>query len=383
MNRMINFTPEQLEIRNTVRAFVKKYINPISRDVDAKGELPMSVLKAWKEEGLACPVAPKEVGGPDLDTVTCAMILEELGYADLGVATALGANNLCSYTVLLAGNPEQKKKHFAPLLEGNYGSFALTEPNAGSDAGAVSTTARKEGKEYILNGTKCFITQGGVAVTYIVFASTDKSKGTRGLSAFIVEHDRPGLSTGKVEDKMGIRASNTVELILENVRIPASNLLGSEGDGMKLAMKSLDSGRLMVSAQSVGAAQRALDECVEYTKERIDNDQPLSAQQAVSFKLADMATAIEAGRQLVYRGAAMKDAHEPYSQHSAMTKLFCTDMAMQVARDAMDIMGNYGYTKDSYVEKIWRDARILSIYEGTNQIQRVVIANALLKGTGH
>jgi alkylation response protein AidB-like acyl-CoA dehydrogenase len=383
MNRMFDYTPEQLELQKKVRTFVKKYINPIARDVDTAGELPLSVLKAWKDMGLACLVAPKEVGGPELNTVTCAMILEELGYADLGAATALGANNLCSYTVLLAGNAEQKKRHFGPLLEGNYGSFALTEPNAGSDAGAVSTTARREGDEYILNGTKCFITQGGVAATYVVFASTDRCQGARGLSAFIVERERPGLSTGKVEDKMGIRASNTVELILENVRIPASNLLGNEGDGMKLAMMSLDSGRLMVAAQAVGIAQRALDECVEYVKKRMDDGKPLSAQQAVAFKLADMATAVEAGRQLVYRGAVLKDAHQPYSKHSAMTKLFCTDMAMQAARDAMDVMGVYGYTKDAYIEKVWRDARILSIYEGTNQIQRVVIASALLKGTGH
>lgn len=383
MNRMFDYTPEQIELQKRVRTFVKKHIDPIARDVDANGELPMSVLEAWKEEGLACLVAPKEVGGPELDTVTCAMILEELGYADLGTATALGANNLCSYTVLLAGNPEQKKKHFGPLLEGNYGAFALTEPNAGSDAGAVSTTARREGDEYVLNGTKCFITQGGVAATYIVFASTDKCKGAKGLSAFIVERDRPGLSSGKVEDKMGIRASNTVELILENVRIPASHLLGNEGDGMKLAMMSLDSGRLMVAAQAVGVAQRALDECVKYVKERMDHGKPLSVQQSAAFKLADMDTAVEAGRQLVYRGAVLKDAHQPYSKHSAITKLFCTDMAMQVARDAMEIMGSYGYTKDAYIEKVWRDARILSIYEGTNQIQRVVIAGALLKGTGH
>ncbi|HBC91521.1 MAG TPA: acyl-CoA dehydrogenase [Pelotomaculum sp.] len=380
---MFDYTPEQIELQKRVRTFVKKHIDPIARDVDANGELPMSVLEAWKEEGLACLVAPKEVGGPELDTVTCAMILEELGYADLGTATALGANNLCSYTVLLAGNPEQKKKHFGPLLEGNYGAFALTEPNAGSDAGAVSTTARREGDEYVLNGTKCFITQGGVAATYIVFASTDKCKGAKGLSAFIVERDRPGLSSGKVEDKMGIRASNTVELILENVRIPASHLLGNEGDGMKLAMMSLDSGRLMVAAQAVGVAQRALDECVKYVKERMDHGKPLSVQQSAAFKLADMDTAVEAGRQLVYRGAVLKDAHQPYSKHSAITKLFCTDMAMQVARDAMEIMGSYGYTKDAYIEKVWRDARILSIYEGTNQIQRVVIAGALLKGTGH
>jgi len=380
---MLVYTPEQLALRDKVRTFVKKYINPIAKDVDADGELPLSVLQAWKETGLVCPVAPKKFGGPELDTVTCAMILEELGYADLGVATALGANNLCSYPVLSAGTPEQKKRFFATLLEGNYSSFALTEPNAGSDVSAVSTTARREGNEYILNGTKCFITQGGVAAIYVVFATTDKCKGTRGLSAFIVERNRPGLSIGKVEEKMGIRASNTVELILENVRIPAENLLGNEGEGMKLAMTALDSGRLMVAAQAVGVAQRALDECIEYARKRMDNGKPLSEQQAVAFKLADMATSVEAGRQLVYRGAEMKDAHLPYSKYSAMAKLFCADMAMQVARDAMDIMGIYGYTKDSFIEKVWRDAKILSIYEGTSQIQRVVIAKALLKGTWH
>lgn len=376
---MFGFTPETLEIQRKVRAFVKEYVDPIARETDRTGELPLSVLKAWTETGLGCMVAPKEVGGPELDTVTCVMVLEELGYADLGAATALGANNLCSYPVLLAGTPEQKQKHFGPLLEGNYGAFALTEPGAGSDVGAVSTTARREGDAYVLNGTKCFITQGGCAATYVVFASTDRSKGTKGLSAFIVERERPGLSTGKVEDKMGIRASNTVELILENVRIPASHLLGKEGEGMKLAMMSLDSGRLMVASQAVGVAQRALDECVQYVKKRLDHGQPLAAQQSVAFKIADMATAVEAGRQLVYRGAVLKDARQPHSKHSAITKLFCTDMAMQIARDAMEIMGAYGYTTETYLEKVWRDARVLSIYEGTNQIQRIVISGSLLR----
>lgn len=376
---MFGFTPEMLEIQKKVRAFVKEYVDPIAREVDVAGELPLSVLKAWTETGLGCMVAPREVGGPELDTVTCVMVLEELGYADLGAATALGANNLCSYPVLLAGTPEQKQKHFGPLLEGNYGAFALTEPGAGSDVGAVSTTARREGDEYVLNGTKCFITQGGLAATYVVFASTDRSKGTKGLSAFIVERERPGLSTGKVEDKMGIRASNTVELSLQDVRVPVSNLLGEEGDGMRIAMMSLDSGRLMVASQAVGVAQRALDECVKYVKDRMDDGKPLAAQQAVAFKIADMATAVEAGRQLVYRGAVLKDAHQPYSKHASITKLFCTDMAMQVARDAMEIMGAYGYTKETYVEKLWRDARILSIYEGTNQVQRVVISGSLLR----
>ncbi|MDD4237940.1 MAG: acyl-CoA dehydrogenase family protein [Desulfotomaculaceae bacterium] len=376
---MYDFTPKQLELQKKVRAFVKEYIDPIAKESDATGVLPLSVFKAWSEAGLACLVAPKRVGGPELDAVTCTMIMEELGYADLGVATAFGANNLCSYPVLLAGTPDQQKKHFRPLLTGNYGSFALTEPNAGSDAGAISTTARRDGDEYVINGIKCFITQGGVAATYVLFALTDKSKGSKGMSAFIVERDRPGLSTGKVEDKMGIHASNTVELILENVRVPASHLLGKEGDGMKLAMMSLDAGRLVVAAQAVGVAQRAMDECVEYAKKRMDNGKSLTDQQAVSFKIADMATAVEAGRLLVYHGAMLKAAHRSYSKNSAIAKLFCTDMAMQVARDAMEIMGTYGYTKDALIEKIWRDARILSIYEGTNQIQRIVIANAVLR----
>ncbi|TEB14716.1 Acyl-CoA dehydrogenase [Pelotomaculum sp. FP] len=375
---MCNFTPEQLKLQKKVRAFIKAYIDPISKECDVTGVLPSSVFKAWADAGLACLVAPKETGGPELDTVTCTIVMEELGYAELGVATAFGANNLCSYPVLLAGTPEQQKKHFAPLLAGNYGAFALTEPKAGSDVGAISTTAKRDGDEYILNGTKCFITQGGVAATYVLFASTDKSKGSKGMSAFIVERDRPGLSIGKVEDKMGIHASNTVELILENVRIPAWHLLGNEGDGMKLAMMSLDAGRLMVAAQAVGVAQRALDECVDYIKKRVDSGKLLSAHQSVDFKIAEMATAIEAGRQLVYRGAELKDSQQPYSKYSAMAKLFCTDVAVQAATDAMEIMGAYGYTKDAYIEKVWRDVRILPIYEGTNQIQRIVISKAVL-----
>jgi len=376
---MYDFKSETVEIQKKVRAFVKEHVDPIAMEVDATGELPLSILKSWKETGLICMVAPKEVGGPELDAVSCAVVMEELSYGCLGVATALGANNLCSFPVLIAGTPEQKKLHFGTLLEGNYGAFAMTEPCAGSDIGAISTTARKKGDEYVLNGTKCFITQGGLAAIYIVFASTDKSKGKKGLSVFIVERWREGISTGKVEDKMGIRASNTVELILQDVRVPASHLLGKEGDGMKLAMKALDSGRLMVAAQAVGVARRALDECVKFVKARVDNGKPLASQQAVSFKIADMVAAVEAGKQLVYRGAMLKDTCQPYSRHSAIAKLFCTEMAIRVARDAMEIMGVYGYTRETYVEKIWRDARILPIYEGTNQILRGVISRSLLR----
>ncbi len=380
---MFDLTPEQRELQQKVRSFVDEHVRPYLKEIDS-GDVPKHIFKEWCKTGLVTLVAPKEVGGVELDTKSCAIVMEELAKGDLGIATAFGANNLGSYPLLIAGTKEQQKQHFSALLEGKYGAFALTEPGAGSDAGAVATTAVKKGNEYVLNGTKCFITQGGFAIeeasSLVIFASTDRSKGNKGLSAFLVPGDTPGLRVGKIEDKMGIRGSQTVELVIEDMKIPASALLGNEGDGMKIAMKTLDSGRLMVAAQAIGAGQAALDLTVEFISERMDGSRPLARQQAVAFKLADMEASVEAGRQLVYRGAYLKDNKQPYSHHSAITKLFATDMAMQVARDAMDIMGTYGYSKDSQIEKIWRDARILSIYEGTNQIQRLVASGALLKG---
>ena len=259
----------------------------------------------------------------------------------------------------------------------------MTEQGAGSDAGSVATTAVKEGDEYVLNGNKCYITQGGFAIdmesSLVVFASTDKEKGSRGLSAFLVKGGSPGMYVGKIEDKMGIRGSQTVELVIENLRVPASSLLGNEGDGMKIAMKTLDSGRLMVAAQGVGCAQSAFEEAVKFVKERTDNGKPLGKNQGVTFKLAEMEAQIEAARLLVFKGAHLKDSGQPYSHHSAITKLFATDTAMYAAQTAMDIMGSYGYSKTSRIEKIWRDARILSIYEGTNQIQRLVIVGGIMR----
>lgn len=379
---MFDFTDSQLALQNKVRAFIAEHVTPNLKLID-KGEVPESVFKAWCETGLVCLVAPKAVGGIELDTKSCAIIMEELAYGDVGLATGFGANNLGSYPLIISGTLEQQKQHFGPILEGKYGAFALTESGAGSDAGAVATTAVKKGDEYILNGSKCFITQGGYAIdmesSLVVFASTDRSMGSKGLSAFLVKGGSPGLKVGKIEDKMGIRGSQTVELVIEDLRVPASALLGKEGDGMKIAMKTLDSGRLMVAAQSVGCGQASLDAAIEYVKGRMDGSKPLAKQQAVAFKIAEMEAQVEAARQLVYRGALLKDNHQPYSHHSAITKLFATDMAMKVANDAMDIMGTYGYSKDSKIEKIWRDARILSIYEGTNQIQRLVISGGLLR----
>lgn len=379
---MFDFTASQLELQQKVRDFVAEYVAPNLKIIDT-GDYPESIFQAWYKTGLICLVAPKAVGGIDLDTKSCAIVMEELAYGDVGIATAFGANNLGSYPLLIAGTPEQQKQHFEPLLQGKYGAFALTEPGAGSDAGAVATTAVKKGDAYILNGSKCYITQGGYAIdmesSMVLFASTDRTMGSKGLSAFLVKGGTPGLRVGRIEDKMGIRGSQTVELVIEDLEVPASALLGAEGDGMKIAMKTLDSGRLMVAAQAVGCGQSALDAAVKYVKNRVDGGKPLAKQQAVTFKLAEMESYVEAARQLVHRGAFLKDNKQPYSHYSAIAKLFATDMAMKVAQDAMDIMGTYGYTKDSDIEKIWRDARILSIYEGTNQVQRLVIAGGMLR----
>lgn len=379
---MFDFTESQLELQQKVRKFVAEHIFP-NLDLIDKGEYQEELFKEWCKTGLVTLVAPKAVGGIELDTKSCAIVMEELGYGDVGLATGFGANNLGSYPLLIAGTLEQQKQHFTPILEGKYGAFALTEHGAGSDAGAVATTAERKGDEYILNGTKCFITQGGYAIdmesSMVVFASTDRTLGSKGLSAFLVNGGTPGIKVGKIEDKMGIRGSQTVELVIEDLHVPVSARLGNEGDGMKIAMKTLDSGRLMVAAQAVGCGQRALDLTVDYVKNRIENGKPLAKQQAIAFKIAEMESMVEAARQLVHRGALLKDSKQPYSHHSAITKLFATEMAMTVANEAMEIMGTYGYTKDSPIEKIWRDARILSIYEGTNQVQRLVISGALLK----
>lgn len=379
---MFDFTDSQLELQQRVRKFVNENIFPNLELID-KGEYQEELFKEWCKTGLVTLVAPKAVGGIELDTKSCAIVMEELGYGDVGVATGFGANNLGSYPLLISGTLEQQKQHFGPILEGKYGAFALTEPGAGSDAGAVATTAERKGDEYILNGTKCFITQGGFAInmqsSMVVFASTDRTLGSKGLSAFLVKGGTPGIRVGKIEDKMGIRGSQTVELVIEDLHVPASSLLGEEGDGMKIAMKTLDSGRLMVAAQGVGCGQRALDMAVDYVKKQVEGVKPLAKQQAIAFKIAEMEASVEAARQLVYRGAFLKDNKQPYSHHSAITKLFATEMAMNVANSAMEIMGSYGYSKESGIEKVWRDARILSIYEGTNQVQRLVISGGLLR----
>lgn len=323
--------------------------------------------------------APRAYGGPELDSVTISLIMEEFAYGCAGVATTLGGNGLSSYPVLIAGTEEQKKLFFGRLLAGGLGAFALTEPGAGSDAGAVSTSARREGDEYVINGTKCFITTGAMADIFIVFASINPTMKARGLSAFIVEREREGISIGHEEDKMGIRASNAVEVRFNNVRVPADHLLGKEGEGFKIAMQTLDMARPIVGAIAVGVARAALEECIDYVKSRMDGTKPLSANQAVQFRIADMAMKVEAARLMVRRALALKEAGVPYSKESAMAKAYASDVAMEVTAEAVEIMGAVGYSKDSRVEKLMRDAKITQIYEGTNQIQRIVIANNLLR----
>jgi len=373
-------TPEQQKYQELAREFTAKYIIPVASEYDLSGEFPEFILEEAKKAGLNCMAVPKAYGGPELSSLIQAIVVEEWAYGCAGFATTLAGNGLSSYPVLIAGTDEQKKYFYPFIVNGGMGAFALTEPGAGSDVGSISTVALKEGDEYVLNGSKCFCTTGGYASVFVVFAKTDPTQGARGLSAFIVERDREGLSIGATEHKMGIRSSNTVEVIFKNVRVPADHLLDKEGEGMRIAMKTLDLARPMAGAIGLGIARRALEESIQYAKKRIDiNGKPYSAHQAIQFKIADMATQIEAARQLLYYCLNRKEAGLSFSKEAAMAKALATDTAMQAAATAVEIMGEYGYSKDSVAEKLMRDAKVTQIYEGTNQVQRIVIAGELLK----
>jgi len=353
---------------------VAKHVMPISAESDRTGNFPEFLIQEAKKAGILCLAIPKEYGGCGYSSLTQSLVLEEWAYGDLGVCTTLGGNGLSCYPIMIAGTEAQKRFFFTPLVEGGIGSFALTEPDAGSDAGSCKTVAQRVGDEYILNGTKCFATTGGYAKSLCIIASTSPGSGTKGLSAFLVEAGRKGLTIGTVEHKLGIRNSNTVELVLNDLRLPAGRLLGKEGEGMKIAMKTLDMARPMVASQAVGVARRALDEAVNYVRTRYLSHPG----QAMQFKLADMEIQVAAARAMVRHTCSLKDAGLPYSKESAIAKTFCTDVAVRAAADAMAIMGKYGYSEDSAAQRLMRDAKILQIYEGTNQIQRIVIARNLL-----
>ena len=371
---------EQLELQEMVREFVEKEITPYAAEMDAENHMRDGLIDKANEMGLLNVIVPEELDGPGLDSISVATIYEELGKGCAGVATSLAANSLATVPVLLAGTDEQKKMYCDVLNNGGLAAFALTEPGAGSDAGGVSTRAvhNKEEGTYTLNGTKMFITNGGLAEIFLVFANTRKTGGIRGLTAFIVPKNTPGFSVGKKENKMGIRPSNTTELVLQDVVIPESYRVGREGEGFRIAMNTLDSARPFVGAVSVGIAQAALDCAVKYAKERRQFGQPIASFQMVQAMLADMAMKVETARLMVQKACWMRDQGMEFSKEAAMAKCYAADTAMQVTTDAVQVMGGYGYTKEYPVEKMMRDAKIMQIYEGTNQIQRLVIANKLL-----
>ncbi|MFO8145231.1 MAG: acyl-CoA dehydrogenase family protein [Candidatus Syntrophosphaera sp.] len=372
---------DQLEMQDIARRIAHEKMKPLSEKYDEEGTFPWDIVEIMRQSDLFSILVPEEYGGISGKVADLAVVTEELCAVDAGISLAFGATGLGMYPILLHGSEEQKKKYLELIASGEQlAAFALTEANAGSDAGAIETTARKQGDHYILNGTKQWITNGGEAGIYTVFAMTDRSKGARGASCFIVEKGTPGFSFGKKENKMGIRASVTRELIFEDCAIPAENIVGREGMGFIIAMKVFDKSRPMVGAQAVGIARGALEAAIRYSKERHQFGKPISSFQGIQFMLADMATEIEAARALVLQTAMMIDSgSKNYSKESAMCKYFASDVAMKVTTDAVQILGGYGYMKEYPVEKMMRDAKILQIYEGTNQIQRGIVASALLK----
>ncbi len=376
-------TEEQNLIRDMVRSFAETEVAPSAALRDEEESFDRGLMfDKLAELGLTGIVFPEEYGGAGSDYISYAIAVEELSRVCASTGVTLSAHlSLCANPIYLFGTEEQKQKYLTPLATGEkMGAFGLTEPAAGSDAGGTKTTAMREGKDWILNGTKIFITNGGEAETYVVTARTDKeAKKHHGISAFIDEKDTPGFSFGKKEQKMGIRSSPTMELVFENCAIPAENLLGEEGQGFKVAMKTLDGGRIGIAAQALGIAQGALDEAVRYAKERKQFDVPISTFQGVQFQLADMATQTQAARLLVYNAAYRASAGLSYSQDSAMAKLMASETAMRVTTQAVQILGGYGYTREYPVERMMRDAKITEIYEGTSEIQRIVIGTALTR----
>ena len=368
------------ELRAKVRAFAEEEIKPIAFMLDQQNEFPDEAIRKLGEMGLMGIPFPAEYGGAGLDALSYAIAVEELARVDGGAGVILSAHvSLGSWPIFAYGTEEQKRKYLVPLAKGEkIGAFGLTEPNAGSDAGGTETTAVLKGDHYVLNGGKIFITNAPKADTYVVFAVTTPDIGTRGISAFIVEKGWKGFYFGDHYDKMGIRSSSTAELIFDNVEVPRENLLGKEGDGFKIAMSTLDGGRIGIAAQALGIAQGAYDAAVAYSKERIQFGKPIGFQQAISFKIADMATKLRCARFLVYSAAELKEAHAPHGMESAMAKMYASDIALEVTNDALQIHGGAGFMKGMEVERAYRDAKITTIYEGTNEIQRVVIASHIL-----
>lgn len=374
-------TREQELVRQMVREFAVNEVKPIAAEIDETERFPMENVKKMAELGMMGIPFPKELGGAGGDVLSYIISVEELSKVCGTTGVILSAHtSLCASLIYENGTPAQKEKYLVPLAKGEkIGAFGLTEPGAGTDAAGQQTTAVLDGDNYILNGSKIFITNGGVAETFIVFAMTDKAQGTRGISAFIVEKGFPGFSIGKKEDKLGIRASSTTELIFENCVVPKENLIGKEGKGFGIAMKTLDGGRIGIAAQALGIAEGAYEETIKYMKERKQFGRSLSAFQGLQWMIAEMETKIEAAKLLVYKAAWLKQNKLPYSVDAAKAKLFAAEVAMDVTTKAVQLHGGYGYTKEYPVERMMRDAKITEIYEGTSEVQKMVIAGAALR----
>ena len=373
-------TKEQEFVRKMVREFAVTEVEPLAADIDKEHRFPVETVEKMAKYGLLGVPFPTEYGGAGADHISYAITVEELSRVCASTGVICSAHtSLCCWPIFNWGNEEQKKKYLPDLLSGKkLGAFGLTEPNAGTDASGQQTIAEDMGDYWLLNGAKVFITNGGYAETFVVMAMTDKTKGNHGISAFIVEKGDEGFSIGKTEDKMGICASSTTELIFQNCKIPKDRLLADVGQGFKVAMSTLDGGRIGIASQALGIAQGALDVTVEYMKARKQFGKKLSQMQALQFTVAELATQIEAARLLVYRAADMKDKHLAYGPAAAMAKLFAAETAMHVTTKCVQLHGGYGYTKDYPVERMMRDAKITEIYEGTSEVQKMVIAASIL-----
>lgn len=373
---MFNLSEEHIQLQQTFREFAENEVKPLAKELDETERFPTETIQKMAEMGMMGLPVPEELGGSGVDQLGYILAVEELSKVCATTGIILSAHtSLCCWPIMTFGTDAQKEKYLRPLASGQkLGAFALTEPSAGTDASMQKSTAVLEGDHYILNGNKVFITNAGAADVFIVFAMTDKEQGTKGITAFILERDMPGFTMGKPENKMGLRASSTCELVFENVRVPVENRLGAEGKGFKIAMATLDGGRIGVGAQAVGIAQGAIDEAVKFTKERIQFGRRISQFQNTQFTLADMQARTDAARLLVWRAAAAEQEGQPYTHLAAMAKLFASETASYVTNRAVQLCGGYGYTKDYPVERMMRDAKVTEIYEGTNEVQRMVIS---------
>ena len=372
-------TEEQRLVRDTIRSFAQTELAPNAARWDREHFFPREALHALGALGALGMVVPERFGGAAMDYVSLAVALEEIAAGDGATSTIVSVQNSVVCGPLQAfGSDAQKEKYLKPLARGEqFGCFCLTEPHVGSDAGAIATRAERDGEHWVLNGVKQFITTGKNADVAIVFAVTDKTSGKRGISGFVVDTKSPGFVVARVEEKLGQRASDTAQIVFENCRVPTANLLGREGDGYRIALSNLETGRIGIAAQAVGMARAALDAALQFARERMAFGKPIAAHQAINFKLADMATQIEAARQLVWHAAALRDAAEPCLKEASMAKLFASEMAERVCSEAIQIHGGYGYVADFPVERIYRDVRVCQIYEGTSEVQKILIGRAL------